>query len=65
MIAEKVISMKLESKSLINLAAVICFTFLLFFISKFILQGFGSINHLTLSVLELGGLWEGVRRYQF
>lgn len=44
--------MKLESKILIKFASVICFGILLIVLSKFILQGFGSINHLPVSALN-------------
>lgn len=40
--------MKFEYRSLIcKFTSVVCFGVLLFFLSKFILQGFGSINHLA------------------
>lgn len=44
--------MKLESKIFIKFASVICFGILLIILSKFILQGFGSINHLPISALN-------------
>ena len=45
--------MKLESKILIKFASVICFGILLIVLSKFILQGFGSINHLPIRLFYI------------
>lgn len=40
--------MKIGRKSLINYGSIVCFGALLFLLSKFTLQGFGSINHLNI-----------------
>ena len=40
--------MKFEYRSLIcKITSVVCFGLFLFLLSKFVLQGFGSINHLA------------------
>lgn len=50
--------MKFEYRSLIcKITCVVCFGLFLFLLSKFVLQGFGSINHLAVFGLNqnLGG----------
>ena len=50
--------MKFEYRSLIcKITSVVCFGLFLFLLSKFVLQGFGSINHLAVFGLNqnLGG----------
>ena len=55
--------MKFEYRPLIyKITSVVCFGLFLFLLSKFILHGFGSINHLAILGLNqnVGG-WGGVR----